>query len=759
MRQAGGLSIGRAYAALMTIVLIVAGFWQLTVPPFEGLDEGYFYQLAGDYAAGKPIDSAPLFYALASPAFRLVGRERAPFAPTYNPSFRFVSNRHGEINKFIHGPAQGMTRLQLRGLNAGRAVSLLLYLGTVSAIFFTALIFFGRADLALLTAAVCFLLPQFTFLASTMHPESGSTLIGALGYLLIVARAMKRLWRGWAWAGALVLIAVAPLADRQAYFLAGVIPIALLVVDRKAWEWAAAIAGVALAVVLVVRFQLLTLVGNDLEVWLAPLRGHTNGLWSRGDTIPYLLFEFAPKLFFSFIGWLGQPSILLPPWLYGLSAVLILAGAVGLLLPPRWTVTARLSPEQRRVLALMVVGIVVMLAPIVYTNVAITRNSWYGRWLFPGIGPLAILWLTGWRRLSAALNQVPRSVAIVFGAVAVLAATLWFMPSSRAWAVATATANHYGDIDHLLSTLRWTLAACVAWPVFMVLAGPGRASLPPGALTRGGLAAAVACNLTLLSVIVFPLYRPLDPAAIRSQVDLELTRGEWERAGRLYAIALNTYPEAQTLRGLGFEHPLLLMMGGDPIAVGRLATQLARGATITRHEDLMALARMIRVYGWTQPDVLERALQVATGRPELAEGLTLARLMLHPADARDPASSLALIRAAGGVVVGQPIGVQAMLEGYTVHELADGSRDLVVYFRPSDDWSADPGARRLWLHAYAEGAESYIDLNPSVPPFPGWSIGELGWETFRVPAGRFDVWGGVEFSTLGPGVRLGWVGR
>src|SRR5207245_2614869 len=89
----------------------------------------------------------------------------------------------------------------------------------------------------------------------------------------------------------------------------------------------------------------------------------------------------------------------------------------------------------------------------VYATMLFSRNEWYGRWLFPWLGPLMILLTVGLREFVRVAGRRPHVLFIVLGVAAVLAAVAW---AGRVGDIIIAgiRANHYGDQDHLLRIIR-----------------------------------------------------------------------------------------------------------------------------------------------------------------------------------------------------------------------------------------------------------------------------------------------------------------
>src|SRR5262249_6129546 len=107
----------------------------------------------------------------------------------------------------------------------------------------------------------------------------------------------------------------------------------------------------------------------------------------------------------------------------------------------------------------------------------------------------------------------------------------------------------------------------------------------------------------------------------------------------------------------------------------------------------------------------------------------------------------------GRLIHGPLRGGEAILEGATVHVLHDGRVQAIVYYRPSVDWAN----RRLWLHAYPDGAREYLDPEPVLSSSVTPRKGDLEWAVFELPPGRYQgyvgIWVGTfvgEASAIGP---------
>lgn len=736
-----------------TMVLGLA--WLLLVPPFESSDESAFYKEVTSYARGGPITIPPLYPAVLKPVIKLAGGSDRPFQAEYNPSFRFVSNRVGHVNMYMHGRAAGMLRADVNRMYLLRFVTLLMWLASLVLIFEIARLFFGRGDLALVTAGLCLAIPQFSFFSSKIHAEATATLLASIVYYALAARVYGRIGRAATWAMVLTAVVLAPLSDRQAYFLLLLGPFGLLAVERT-WR-ARGIAALALVVpvLLVMTLPQFDRVQVDLKVTAFGMfsSAYRGGYWNE-DNLRYLAYEFLPKLFFSFCGWLGQPSILLPPWVYAALAVLFLLGIAGMLVPDTWR---SLTVRQRRLVWILGAGFIFMLAPIVYANLFISRNSWHGRWLFPSVAPIMIALVAGFRTFAKRVDERPWLVAGIVGGAALVLAVAWMTPIGEA--VRTGVrGNHYGDQAHVIRTIAdiipaMGVAALVAGLAAVASRWRSTVRRPTGV---GLVATAWGLNLLLLAAFVVPLYQPLDAAGFAAAARSEAAQGELGRASRLYRLGIAAHPTSTELRRLANDLPEMFVVGDDDQMLAELQARIGRGEKIRSWAALMGLARVARTKGGVEPAVLRAILGQSEDAPELAEPRALVRAQLE-GTTHEPSLAIDVIRAGNGVHSPFKIRDEASVEGFTVHELPSGHNELVLYFRPLRNWSG----RRLWFYAYPLDSDAYLTVEAEPAAFSGWTEGELAWEVFTFPAAvRYKCAVGIAVgSYMGGGYHIGVIGR
>jgi hypothetical protein len=749
---------------LTAATLVTAAAWMVSVPPFEGTDELFFYNRARELAA-HPERRENVFYRLSAGVMAVASPGVGTAAPEYNPAFAFVSNARGRVNRFAHDRAVA-PREHVRTLIAIRALVVLLTVPTVLMIYAIVRLSTGSGGVALLAAAVSLFIPQFSFISAVMHPEAVTRLFAAAVTLAVVARATGHLPRAAAWILLPLAVAVVPFADRQALFVAPFAALGLIAAERT-WRGRATAAAVlivpaAIATWIIVRH---TELGTHLETWTDlvrhPLRPLLDADPARGAVPPkagYYALEFLPKMFMGFWGWLGQPSILLPAWVYAVFAGAMILAAVGLVLRLRLP-SPETDDERRRLLArrLLGAGIVFMWMPIVYGPAIMGLNLWYGRWLFPMIGPIAMAMILGIAEFASVARDHRRATAVAVGIATVLLGALWLTAPGSALRAAIAT-YHYGDRDRLVATIGDLLIMLGVIAVVIEVAGRIRPVWPRAAVTgpRAAVGLLAALNALLLVAFVRPLYAPLSAQEYAGLVGESLAAHDRLRAADVYASAVKSYPESRTLRRLADEEPALLLGGTSASARALMWDRLARGKGLNNRDALLMLAHEAADSGrdepWTRAPTLAAALTDAEQRPDLAEAAALVRLAIA-GDTSDVEAGRAAIEAAGGRRFAAPLRRgEVVVEGFTLHPSPAGTQ-LIVYFRPH----VNADNRRLWVHIQRPGANEYDDVPAALAPAT-WTPHRLAWAAFNLPPGRFNTAIGMwEGTDIGGGLSIGFI--
>ncbi len=731
------------------------------IPPFEGPDELYFYNRARDYAA-HPQRREALFFRLAAPIVRGLASSDGPATLTYSPGFRFISNARGEVNRFVHERTVARPE-QVRTLFALRGLVVLLSALTLVFIYGMAALALGSENAALGIAGICLFIPQYSFMNAVVHPEVVTRLLGATVAFVVVARATRRVSRVPAWSALLLLLALVPLADRQAFFL---VPFGVLaiVITERGWRRRAATAAAFLLPGLIAAWLVVRYVeeGTNLGQWLVLIR-HPLGVLvdpdlARGSTPPelaYYVYEFVPKLFMGFWGWLGQPSLLLPAWLYAAFGIVVAASAAGLVARAVRTITARVADDgvgerdRLRARRLLAAGIGIMLVPIVYAPALEGRNLWYGRWLFAMLGPIAIGCWLGLAEMIGVARRRPHATAAVVAALAALAGAWWVSALGDAFR-AGVLSNHYGDRARLTDTARdmvVALAACAAAVELWPRIPDWRARLSSGAAT---FALTGVLSITLLLTFVRPLYAPMSAADYVGSITRSLAEDDLGRAAALYVMAVKSYPASVEVKELADRTPRLLLGTSLGEMSALLQNRIAQGKGLADRDLLTALALVLPAAEWSRSVALRSALADAARQPDLEEPAMLVGLLLD-GRATDRTAAAELVEAGRGVLLRTAMHNGAVvLEGFTLWPRATGTQ-VTVYFRPETGWDN----RHSWLHAYSPGSTTYLDL-ASISGRPQIVPHELAWAVFRLPPGQFHVFFGVAVGNdLGPAFPLG----
>jgi hypothetical protein len=752
----GRSSAWRLHAcAVLAAAMATGAAWVAVVPPFEGPDELFFYKQARRFSEHAEYREN-LLYRLAAPVIRAMPSPPEPAEPPVNPAFQYVGNRHGEVNRWVHDrPAVG------RG-HARVLVGLRLLVALLAAI--TALMFAATAWLCLpdrrlqwFVVGLCLWIPQATFMNAVVQREVITQWLGAAVALVVAARATGRLDRWSVWAMLLALLALVPLADRQAYFLVPFAAVSLVATERT-WRQRA-VAALAIVAPAVGAVWLVTHVieaGTDLSPWVRILRDPFRPFGAgQGGAVPpgigYYAFEFFPKLFMSFWGWMGQPSILLPAWVFGSLAALSAVSAVGLairLLRARALATTDDDRQRLRARRLLAFGVVLMCGPIVYGPAIAGRNLWYGHWLFPMLGPIAIGFVLGLEEMTRLVRHFPHRVACALATASVCASALWLTGPGESVRAAVLM-NHYGDSPRVISTIRDTILALAVMAAAVELSAHARRWSLPVRTTPAIVGAMAAMNVCVLIAFVRPLYAPVSPEEYVRIIARYSARRELGRAADIYVSALKSYPASPALNDLGNASPRLLLGGRLDEMLGLLERRLARGGGLRDRDALLALASRLRGSNWNGSAALDAALADAQQDSDLAEAAALVRLEVGHG-ARNGPDAIAPIEVGHGRRVMTRIRNEMLLEGYTSHALPEGTQ-LVVYLRPM----TTAESRRVWLHAYPAGQEDYVSIDPTIAP-DVWRPGELVWEVFELPKGRFNVFVGLWVGTdIGTAAAVG----
>src|SRR5262249_46304215 len=313
------------------------------------------------------------------------------------------------------------------------------------------------------------------------------------------------------------------------------------------------------------------------------------------------------------------------------------------------------DPDARRQLLarrLMAFGILLMCVPIVYGPALMGLNLWYGRWLFPMIGPISLGLILGAREIATLARTRPRPLAAGIGA-AVLVLTIVWLTAPGAALAASMTANHYGDRPRLVDTVSDLLVALAVAAVAIEASAHVRAVRFEW-LTRPRLlfAAIGAANLLLPFAFCRPPYVPLTPDDYAAQISRYVSAGETTRAANLYASAVKSYPQSRAIRDLADATPRLLLGGSSASSRAVLWDWIARRRGRLDRDALLMLAHEASAGAADVPardaGAIAGVIDEADRTPGLEEPAALLRLAVDGALAEGDARGLPVLAAGGG---------------------------------------------------------------------------------------------------------------
>jgi len=406
--------------AIVIILLgfaIVVGLYSWRTPPFEGSDEPQHFAYIEWFSAGKgfppqgeaawdtPVrqeaSQPPLYYLLASIPTNLVNK--GVVDAEYRPNPHFPSNAPGirpdNKNVAIHYPADTSP---LRGgwlaLYLARGVSLLFGgLLLVSVYGLASQVTPGRPAFALAATLLVALIPQVLYVSSVVSNDIAAAATGALTLWLLALLVNKGAlrWLGLALGGAFGL---AVLSKVSAFALAIPIAAALAYIWWSDKSSRRRLMGTAAAFL----FGAL-LVGGwwYVRTWITygsplGLGTHYEAPWAvaaLGDRI-------APtrawlEVFYSFWAAFGAGNIKFPGWTYGLMAALVLLAIAGLVMSGwRWWRTDRRLNDKPVLILLLILAVVAVSVALELWMQRVTAP--HGRLLFPALGAIVVLLVSGW---------------------------------------------------------------------------------------------------------------------------------------------------------------------------------------------------------------------------------------------------------------------------------------------------------------------------------------------------------------------------
>ena len=416
-----------ALTIIVAVYLLVGGMHLALTPVYEKPDEEWhsaytYFLLARGQLPPLVLDPAqnpasqiaghpPLFYAAGALLLKATGSP--PVLPEMRSNPFWAYPAPGTVpdnkNRFLHAP-DDIGRLDLRGIYLLRCLSLILGVGTLLAAYGIGMMLTGQAMLGLISAALIAILPQYTFIASSV---SNDALVASLTGLALLAliHALRRGddWRLWGVFG--LLASLAALTKTSALMLplfgAGTAMVTGLMRRSRRMIVMGVTASLGLWLVIAGWWYLRnTLLFDDplgIGVHIASF-GRTGGLtgWNLLEQ-----WKWTSTSFWAAFGW---GNVQLPGWMYVVVRVIEVVAIAGLAtyLATRW----RTRSDEAAWLAL---AGYVLLSAAAYLWWTITVTATLGRLLFPVLAPLAVFICVGLRQWS------PRLLAASWAFVACMA--------------------------------------------------------------------------------------------------------------------------------------------------------------------------------------------------------------------------------------------------------------------------------------------------------------------------------------------------
>lgn len=345
--------------------------------------------------AGHP----PLFYALSALAVRGLRLELTLPALEPNPFWAYPAP--GAVpdnkNRFLHASGE-VEQLHLGPLYLLRGLSLVLGAGTVLAAYGIGRALTGKTSLALMSAAVAAILPQYTFIASSVSNDSLVASLSSLALLvLILALEDGRGWRYWILFGLAAGLAALTKTSAVVLPLFGVAVALAAAILRRSPRLAVRGVAASLGLWFVIAgwwyLRNAALYGDPWGVGV-----HVTQYGRPAAVHAWNLVDSWTQTSVTFWAAFGWNNVQLPAWIYLVLRCFEILAAVGL----GWL----LVRDRRQLPHRMAWGVV-----IGYTILMLTAYLWWtsqvtgalGRLLFPALAPLAFLFCAGLRQWSPKL--------------------------------------------------------------------------------------------------------------------------------------------------------------------------------------------------------------------------------------------------------------------------------------------------------------------------------------------------------------------
>lgn len=397
--------------------------YQRRLPPLVlDPDQNPAFQIAGH---------PPLFYATSAALLQVTGLTRTPPTLQANPFWGYpaLGTTPDNKNRYLHSPAE-LSNSDWRSIYLLRGFSMLLGTGAIFAAYGIALALTRQTKLGLMSAALVAVLPQYSFIASSVSNDALVASLSGLALLaLIHASARRESWRYWVLFG--LLAGLAALTKTSALLLpifgAGV----AVAVGIKHRSWKALIAGS------LISLGLWLAIGGWWYVRNAVQFGDPLGVGvhvaAYGRSIALSGWQFLNQwqrtsvTFWAAFGW---SNVQFPGWVYAVYRAIEMLALTGLLVH---ALRGRIANKQGWIVAASFTALTI--GAYLWWTMAVTGTL--GRLLFPALAPLAFFFSQGLNHWSSRLWAVAwafvASTALL--APAFIAAT--YQPPARIYQAAT----------------------------------------------------------------------------------------------------------------------------------------------------------------------------------------------------------------------------------------------------------------------------------------------------------------------------------
>jgi len=402
--------------------------------------------------AGHP----PLFYATGALVVRALGATAQRPALTPNPFWAYPApgDVHDNKNRFLHASDEP-GRSEFRSIYLLRAYSLILGAGAVVAAYGIARALTGSVRLAMLSAGLVAVLPQYTFITSAVSNDGLVASLAGLGVWLLVHAARRRTdWRAWAAFG--TVAGLAALTKTSALTLPILGAVTAVVVGAQSRSARVAILGcgasLGLWLVLCGWWYARNALGYGDPLGLAV---HVAQFGQPATTVPWRLLDQWQRTSVTFWAAFGWTNVQYPPAAYLPPRLIEVAAAAGLVWLaaswPVWRAGAKPTPTASKAgngladarpnrhppgrgLAWAIAAGQVALVGATFVWWTGTVTGTLGRLLFPALAPLVAILAAGLNRI---WTRLPLAAWAYLAGLALLA-PIYIVPAYRAPTLAQA---------------------------------------------------------------------------------------------------------------------------------------------------------------------------------------------------------------------------------------------------------------------------------------------------------------------------------